>query len=773
MPQAMEPRIYAAMAYDSRRGRVVVVGGNDNTNATLGDVWEYDGYGWVAGPPLSLARQRHAMVFDEARGLSLIYGGQGGGQALDEVWEYDGLTWTQGPSAPAGMTPRWGMAMGYDRVREKTVVFGGYPGPTNETWEYDGTSWAPGGSPGPGPRGHAAMAYDASRRKLVLFGGTDSVYLYPTFDDTWEYDGSWVLGPTAPSPAGYFPREGSSAAFDSSRNKVVIYGGYDLTQEFCCGSGFLDDTWEYDGTTWSRGAAAPPGLGPRTDHAMAYDSRRGTVVLTDGSVPGSTSDPTARGALISDVWEYDGTQWTPGATPPPAKPARRLHRTAFDAANGVIVLFGGIGPAVITMADTWLYDGANWALAPSGSLSHRWMFGLAYDESRSRTLLFAGESFDCSVIASCGSGFEYNDTWEWNGMSWSPGPSSTMLDRYGHSMFYNTRTSTVMHTGGFNDFPANAGLLETWELLPSGWTRGPDPPLAMGARLNAASAFDSSRGAAVISSGRAYESNSSNFDLQDDVWELRTWCPGLSISPTLLPDANVATSYQETLVASGGAAPYRFTITGGNLPPGLALTSNGVVAGTPRAQGSFSFTVDVVDAGYCVRARDYVIDVLPGCPVMTVSPASLPDAWLATPYQQTLTVTGGTAPHVFAVVSGSLPPGLTLSSSGAIAGTPTAGGTYSFTVRVTDAAGCLTSWNYDLEVRTGCPVMTISPASLPDASLGDPYSQTLTVTGGTPPHVFSVTAGSLPPGLTLSSAGVIAGTPTAEEGLPSRCAQPT
>jgi hypothetical protein len=150
-----------------------------------------------------------------------------------------------------------------------------------------------------------------------------------------------------------------------------------------------------------------------------------------------------------------------------------------------------------------------------------------------------------------------------------------------------------------------------------------------------------------------------------------------------------------------------------------------------------------------------------GCPAITLSPSTLPNGEAGTAYGPvSITASGGTAPYAYAVTAGALPDGLTLDSDGTLHGTPTAGGSFTFTVTATDDNGCTGTIEYTLQ--TGCPAITIEPATLPAAQKGVAYSQTLTASGGTGPYTFAVTAGSLPPGLTLDpNTGVLSGTPTA------------
>ncbi|WP_395751928.1 putative Ig domain-containing protein [Prosthecobacter sp.] len=240
-------------------------------------------------------------------------------------------------------------------------------------------------------------------------------------------------------------------------------------------------------------------------------------------------------------------------------------------------------------------------------------------------------------------------------------------------------------------------------------------------------------------------------------------CTTVSVTTSTLPDAFLGTAYSQTLAASGGTTPYTWTVSSGTLPTGLSLSSSGVISGTATtANGAgVSVTFAVTDAKSCAATKPLVLQT---CPVVTISPTTLPDAAIGTAYSQTLNATGGTASYTWAVSSGTLPAGLTLNAStGVISGTPTTanGAGVSLTFRATDANGCQGTLTATLQV---CPVLSMSPATLTTAIQGSAYSQSLTTTGGTAAYTYSLSSGTLPAGLTLSSAGVISGTPTASNG---------
>jgi Putative Ig domain len=147
---------------------------------------------------------------------------------------------------------------------------------------------------------------------------------------------------------------------------------------------------------------------------------------------------------------------------------------------------------------------------------------------------------------------------------------------------------------------------------------------------------------------------------------------------------------------------------------------------------------------------------------VAVTTTTLPDAALGVAYSQALQVTGGSAPYTWALLTGTLPTGLSLSAAGVISGTPTVAGTYTFTVKATDAGSNIGN-SGTLSILV--PGMAVTTTSLPAASVGVAYTTTLTETGGTGPFTWSVPAGGLPAGITLApSTGVLSGTTGAPPG---------
>jgi large repetitive protein len=231
----------------------------------------------------------------------------------------------------------------------------------------------------------------------------------------------------------------------------------------------------------------------------------------------------------------------------------------------------------------------------------------------------------------------------------------------------------------------------------------------------------------------------------------------LTLSPSALPDGKVGVAYRQRFTASGGTAPYTFAIPFGELPPGLSLSPDGWLRGRPTRAGTNWFSVQVTDAHGNIGGADYMLAIVQ---VLEISPQYLPSGLAGTPYRQSLVATGGTAPYTFAVAEGALPPGLALSPAGVLSGTPTRPGYSGFVVVATDSRG--KSGSHPYYIGVGSPIV-ISPPALLDAKVGSVYSQQLGASGGTAPYTFVVTDGVLPPGLALSPAGVLSGTPTSSD----------
>ncbi len=262
----------------------------------------------------------------------------------------------------------------YDSDRGLAVLFSAVKDENaRQTLVWGGVDWELRATDGPSRRIGTALAYDSERGRCVLFGGSDR-------DDTWEWDGqSWVQ-----RWSGDFPdaREFHSMAFDSDRGVTVLYGGtYDDDE----GGRILGDTWEWDGTAWTKHADSGPG--PSYNNTMAYDTARGVTVLYGGAGYRST-------------WEWDGAVWTFRTDQGPG--FRSNAAMVYDADLQSCILFGGAADNQV-LNDTWAWDGQVWKqLTPAGSPAGRRDHAMAYDSDRHAIVLFGGRVGD----------YFYDDTWE-------------------------------------------------------------------------------------------------------------------------------------------------------------------------------------------------------------------------------------------------------------------------------------------------------------------------------------------------------------------------
>src|SRR5688572_40747 len=199
---------------------------------------------------------------------------------------------------------------------------------------------------------------------------------------------------------------------------------------------------------------------------------------------------------------------------------------------------------------------------------------------------------------------------------------------------------------------------------------------------------------------------------------------------TALPASSLGQPFSATLPASGGAAPYTFSVIAGQLPAGLALQPNGAISGVPTAAASHRFTVLARDAHGATGVHDAVLNVI----ALTVSPATLALGSVGDAYTQTLSTSGGSGPYVYTVSAGSLPAGLILSRNGRISGTPVTVGSARFTISATDASHATTARSYTL--RIGAP--NYASASAYHNAVAAARAQSSLATRGSTAHGYAV-----------------------------------
>src|SRR5208282_4131492 len=244
---------------------------------------------------------------------------------------------------------------------------------------------------------------------------------------------------------------------------------------------------------------------------------------------------------------------------------------------------------------------------------------------------------------------------------------------------------------------------------------------------------------------------------------------GVSITTgSPLPVGYQLASYPATTFAATGGTGTGYSWTwaaasGSSLPAGLSLSTAGLISGAPTAAGTFSIVVTVTDSAQNTASATFSLTVEATLTITTTSPLKTGTA--SAPYSQQLAATGGTGAGTYtwstntAGTSSLTAVGLTLSPAGLVSGPSPSVGTASFTATVTDSASHTASAPFTLTISN---LLTVTTATLPAATTGVAYSQTLSAAGGSGTYTWALsgTSNLATFNLTLNSAGLISGTPT-------------
>lgn len=249
--------------------------------------------------------------------------------------------------------------------------------------------------------------------------------------------------------------------------------------------------------------------------------------------------------------------------------------------------------------------------------------------------------------------------------------------------------------------------------------------------------------------------------LQDEsilYWSIEDATVRITLAPEVLPNASRNIQYlAQQLTASGGVAPYNFSVTYGAVPTGMTLAANGMLSGRPTTIGTSLFAVTAADSDNNSGFKTYSLVVQP-VPI-TITPSQLPNALVNVPYTGSIVAIDGTPPYLYTITSGFLPPGLIMSNVGVITGTSGNVGASTFTIRAQDANTNFGTKQYTLQVQN--VAISIGPTDLITAKINAFYSATISAINGTAPYAFTLIVGSLPTGITLDvQTGILSGRPT-------------
>jgi hypothetical protein len=293
----------------------------------------------------------------------------------------------------------------------------------------------------PPARSSLAMTYDPVSGKIIAFGGFDGTgYL----NDTWSFDGtSWMQIATQSAPPA---RAAAQMTYDSVTQKVVLFGGYD-------GTNYLGDTWLWDGSMLQWTQATPQHNPPAVTGPMLFPDPNGRADLF-GGFDGQFYQLT--------MWQWNGSDWTQ-LSPPTVPFARASAAVATNTSTGQVVMFGGL--ADVNPNNTWTYDGTTWTLQ-SPAVQPPLVYGAsaAFDPSLQGVVLFGGGS----------GGVDQNTTWLWDQVAATWTHLSTAQSppaREGAGMTYAAVLNRVVLFGGQDD---NGSFNDTWELIPTA-TPTPSP----------------------------------------------------------------------------------------------------------------------------------------------------------------------------------------------------------------------------------------------------------------------------------------------------------
>ena len=555
-------RFGAAMAYDGFTGEIVLYGGRSfeapgGADAFVVDMWSWNGERWrqilTDGGPSR--RFLHGMAWDSRRGRLVLFGGGGSGPGLDGVWEWDGKRWHGPLGVGSGPNPNWTAQLSYDRMREKVVYYGSttLQGQEieHEFWTWDGATWVRLDIDScvtcPEPRIGGVMTVDRDGQ-ILLYGGVSST---ETADVAIHIFGGGQWRSIVSTPGPLF-RVGHNMVFDSHRRRALVIGGIALTRGD-------DGSWMWDGQRWLETTRQVPGpVRGRRGGELAYSGEEQGVVLAGGRAPTLPTQGLMASAPPSpDTWGLKPDGWRQlGQTTPLWGHVAIRHPDGQS-----VVMTGGLldDPTLELNDRTFVLFGGRWFSAPGGL--PRWRASGFLDTTRNRAIVlggadprqnvgfldqhvFNGVSWSRSLASGLGAflprfyaradymrhadiavlfgglngdGELAEGTWLWNGArnAWTrfipPTGTTEPPRRYRHSLTYDPVRQVVVLFGGCSDYlatgscPSTARFSDTWEFDGTRWIErhlSTAPP----SRDDHAAAYDLARSAVVVYGGARTES---------------------------------------------------------------------------------------------------------------------------------------------------------------------------------------------------------------------------------------------------------------------------
>jgi N-acetylneuraminic acid mutarotase len=566
-------RFESRMVWDTAIHRAVLFGGRTaldsgtKTSYELGDTWEWTGVRWIQrflahNPPV---RGAHSMVFDSTRNRVVIFGGRQAKLNLNDTWSYDGNDWTQ--LQPATVPPVRELAgMAYDSTRDRIVLFGGtvqtYSAdgktlsetPLTDTWEFDGTNWKQILSNGPTIY-KPILEYDPVRKQTIMIGFNDNtnvvtiMYAYDPVAAKWNQ-----LTPTL------LPACANEAAmtWQGSNNTILLTGGV------CVSSAGTEDTYEWDGTNWTK-IDLTVFAGRYLGEALTYDPDHQNVVLFGGAPAG--------GVFLAGTFVYSNKAWAGvGDSDYPAP--RSLSAFVADPVRNVVYLYGGVNDAtsffdfwtyqngmfrlgtdasqpldcaspigafdtdrqklvlLCSGSATWEYDGTTWKEFDTSKTAppiHQWS-SLVYDQNLKKIVFFGGYSANY-----------LNQTWTYDGTAWTQVKKNPPPIRSHMAMWYDPILKKTVLYGGLGRLTTNDRLTrfsDMWSFDGTGWTEI-KPASTPGMRYGAQVVVDPKTGHAILFGGIRVDTDAANNQIQvyvNDMWDWdgTAWT---QIKPAVVPPA--------------------------------------------------------------------------------------------------------------------------------------------------------------------------------------------------------------------------------------------